>query len=368
MDVRIRRLEIPLRVGFDQASYSRRTSASLVVEATLDGHTGLGEGCPRTYVTGETLDEAVACARRLAKRVAPFATTVASLREFIGQHRAEIDATPAAWCAVECAVLDALARRNGVTVETLLEIPTHRSSFTYSAIVPSMDPKRTWVLVRRWIEMGARDFKMKVGVVDADDPARMAAFRDAVESAASSRLRLDANNAWAGDVDRALEALESLGAGYIAVEEPVAPRRFDDLERIAAGRGVAIVLDESFTRPADALALAGRRNEWIVNIKVSKAGGLLRSLTLIDAARDVGAPIIIGAHVGETSIATRAGLVAARHAGDALWAMEGAAGTMLLDHDPVVPELRFGANLVLDLGRSALGPIGSGLSSAWSDV
>ena len=63
-----RALQIPFKVAFSHASASRDTTHSLWVEVTLhDGSVGYGEGCPRDYVTGETLQGGVV--RRLVPRM-----------------------------------------------------------------------------------------------------------------------------------------------------------------------------------------------------------------------------------------------------------------------------------------------------------
>jgi hypothetical protein len=57
--------------------------------------------------------------------------------------------------------------------------------------------------------------------------------------------------------------------------------------------------------------------------------------------------VVVGAHVGETSVLTRAGLALATAAGEALLAMEGAFGTHLLERDVCETPLMFGAGGVL---------------------
>ena len=47
----------------------------------------------------------------------------APLRQWVSDHRVAIDANPAAWCAIELALLDALARRDGVPIEVFLGLP-----------------------------------------------------------------------------------------------------------------------------------------------------------------------------------------------------------------------------------------------------
>ena len=74
--VRVARIEVltaqlPFRFSFAHALAERHSSTNVYVKLTLDdGTAGYGEGVPREYVTGETVDGAVAA---LADRFAPAA-------------------------------------------------------------------------------------------------------------------------------------------------------------------------------------------------------------------------------------------------------------------------------------------------------
>ena len=103
-------------------------------------------------------------------------------------------------------------------------------------------------------------------------------------------------------------------------------------------------------RAGQIAGLPGEAARWIANIRVSKMGGLLRSLDVVAAARQAGLGIIVGAQVGETSLLTRAALTVAQAAGPALVAQEGAFGTHLLQRDVCDPPVMFGAGGVLDPG------------------
>ncbi|HEY6507524.1 MAG TPA: hypothetical protein VIY56_05900, partial [Vicinamibacterales bacterium] len=52
-------LAIPFVVAFRHASAERRETATVWVEARRGPHVGYGEGCPRPYVTGETVESAL---------------------------------------------------------------------------------------------------------------------------------------------------------------------------------------------------------------------------------------------------------------------------------------------------------------------
>ena len=71
-----------------------------------------------------------------------------------------------------------------------------------------------------------------------------------------------------------------------------------DSGKWARPAGPDIILDESLTRRAqlDSLDAAGR---WLVNVRVSKMGGLHRSLALAAEAAARGIGVIVGAQVGK---------------------------------------------------------------------
>ena len=55
------KVAVPLKKVVRHASFERSVSENLVVRVTLaDGMIGYGEGVPRSYVTGETLESAFA--------------------------------------------------------------------------------------------------------------------------------------------------------------------------------------------------------------------------------------------------------------------------------------------------------------------
>ncbi|HEX6065827.1 MAG TPA: enolase C-terminal domain-like protein, partial [Longimicrobiales bacterium] len=130
----------------------------------------------------------------------------------------------------------------------------------------------------------------------------------------------------------------------------------------AAALGTRIILDESLLRADQLERLPGPAERWIANVRISKIGGLLRSLEMVCALREHGMKLVIGAHVGETSVLTRAALAVAQGARDILIAQEGAFGTHLLAYDVAEPPLMFGPGGVLD--ASMLKPDAPGLGLA----
>ena len=154
------------------------------------------------------------------------------------------------------------------------------------------------------------------------------------------RLRLDANNLWA-EADNIISYIQSLEYKFYAIEEPLLANKYDDLREIYNELDIRVILDESFYKSEQFMFIDNDPNKWIINLRVSKMGGLLRSMEIAKTARDKNIDIIVGAHVGETSILTRAALTVANEFGDILITQEGAFGTYLLQNDICDPALMF---------------------------
>jgi L-alanine-DL-glutamate epimerase-like enolase superfamily enzyme len=340
-------LVIPFTTRFKHASADRGETSSVIVTVTAaDGTVGVGEGCPRPYVTGETVATALAFFAGQRAAVATLTTTEA-LARFVAAHSAELDSAPAAWCAIELALLDLFGQTARAPLESVLGLPPLAGAFQYSAVLGDMAPEAFAAMAQRYHAMGLADFKVKLSGDAGRDRAKLAALA-ALDGRV--RVRADANNLWA-DADVAAAYIAGLDAPLFAIEEPLAPAgRLEDLARLSDTLALPIVVDESVATAAAVTALPGDRRRWIVNLRVSKMGGLLRSLAVVAAARAAGVGVIVGAQVGETSRLTRAGLTVAHAAADRLVAQEGGFGTLLLTHDVCDPPLMFGAG-----GRLAVG-------------
>jgi L-alanine-DL-glutamate epimerase-like enolase superfamily enzyme len=334
----ISRVEIPFRVVFKHASAERRQTETVWVEArAATGQVGFGEGCPRSYVTGESLASARRFFARYRDEWIAEIDTLEALLAWARAHRVEIDANPAAWCAVELALLDVLGRALGRSVESLLDLPELAGTFAYTAVVGDGPADAVRELVGRYREAGFRDFKLKLSGDLKRDRAALACFGEAPEL----RVRADANNLW-DSVDGAARHLEALGCPLDAVEEPLTPGDLEGLQALAARLETPIILDESLLRANQIAAPEMGSGRFIVNARVSKLGGLIRSLEVVAAARRRNIPLVVGAQAGETSLLTRAALPVAAYAGALLHAQEGAFGTLLLKRDVCDPPLMFG--------------------------
>lgn len=344
------KLEIPFQERFSHASASRINGSSILVRIeSSDGLVGYGEGCPRSYVTGETLDTALEFFDAVAMDVRA-CRNLGHLCDWIDSHSEDVDKNPAAWCAIECAVIDLMRRSSGQTIEGLLGLPRLQGDYHYTALLGTGSIDQFSAQLKRYQQVGFVDYKIKLSGELSEDRSRVALVS---QQGAHIRIRLDANNLWR-DADDAAHYIEELGGAIFAIEEALTARDYLAQRELSTRCNIAIVLDESFCRLSDFDHIdtgnigdapkndRATRSPWIINIRVSKMGGIVRSLKIIQEAKRRKIPLIVGAQVGETSLLTRAALTIATVARGSLIAQEGAFGTHLLEYDICESPIMFG--------------------------
>jgi L-Ala-D/L-Glu epimerase len=327
-------VELPFRFSFGHALAERSSSTNVVVRVRLeDGTVGYGEGVPREYVTGETVESVVgALTARLVPQVvgSGFDDTDAVAELLAGLPATAPDGSPqtAARCALELAVLDAAGRHFGCSVQHWLGARP-APVVVYDAVLPFSSPKKLVALALVIRALGIRQVKIKVGADLEKELRSLELLRRRLGPGVD--LRVDANCGWA--VDDALAALERMRAFRIsAVEQPLPADDLDGLALLTAEAPEAVIVDESLRTVDEARRLAERQACDGFNIRISKCGGLLPSLTIADIAREHGLFTVVGAQVGESGILSAAG----RHAAAAIVMpryVEGSGGRLLLRDD-----------------------------------
>jgi len=143
--------------------------------------------------------------------------------------------------------------------------------------------------VRRQVEAGYPRVKLKIA--PGWDVEPVAAVRAEFPDLA---LHVDANGAYTEDEDH-VAALRSLdGAGLTMIEQPFAPRDLMASARLQSVLDTPVCLDESIVDLHDleaALAVGAGR---VLNIKVSRMGGLTAAVSAHDLAREHGVPVWCG--------------------------------------------------------------------------
>ena len=358
-------LNMKLKSTFRHAGATRRVGDSLWIRARRGDLSGYGEGCPRPYAAGDDTAESIRWVRQHFSQGALACQSFEDLAGWVATHADLIDRYPSAWCAVEMALLDLFSKERGCSVEALLGMGAVRRRGRYSAVLGDDERGKFVAFADQYLVRGFSDFKLKLNGDLERDREKIVLLRDlcARHGVSRPRIRVDANNLWRGRADEAGRHLASLGATLFAVEEPVGAGDTAGISQVSQALGVPVVLDESLCTLKDLARFKGLPGRYFANIKVSRVGGILRALKFIEALKDLGWPIIIGCHVGETSLLTRAALVPAAAAGENLIAQEGAYGDYLVEREPVEPTLKFGHRGQLDLDAPYLFKSARGLQT-----
>jgi len=310
-EVAIFRVDLPLADPFEHASSGLVRVLEEVVAAvrTDSGVVGWGEvrgNC--AYVTGDTADRVVAAASRLAPLFLGHPIErIAALRARVEQA---VVGNTAAKALLDIAVHDAAARALGVPVATLLggqlrdRLPTDTS-------IPFVPPDQAAAQARRAVREGFRLVKVRVGLGQERDEARLVAVRQAIDDepdGGAVELAADANGAWSPQ--QAVGYLRRWERFRFAwIEQPVAADDIAGLRFVRDHAAIPVMADESAKGPREVLRLVEQRAVDLLHFKLIKAGGLAPLQTMMHIAEAAGTSYMIG-QMDEGMLATAAAVQA----------------------------------------------------------
>jgi len=286
----IRHERWPIRGTFTISRGGRTATDVVLVELAEEGVVGRGECVPypRYGENPESVSEDIESRRRV-------------LEGNVTPHEL-LDVMPAGAAreAVDSALWDLAAKREGARVWELLELPEPGPVITaYTLGLGTPEEMR----------QGAEEaapyplLKLKLGSGDLElDVARVEAVRAARPDA---RIVVDANEAWSMEaLRRAADPLKS--AGVRMIEQPLPAEMDAALESYRCP--VTLCADESAHDTRSFESLPGRYG--MINIKLGKTGGLTEALRLKARAEEAGLGIMVGCMVGTSLSMAPATLVA----------------------------------------------------------
>lgn len=347
--VRIR-LKKPIR----HASHSRTDTDSLIVRCTLDeGSEGFGEGLPREYVTGETIEDTLTQVqgtdwkRQLGGSFAGLSEAIALCDQIapVRPQGARDSFGNSLRCAVELSILDAVCRAEGVPfsqvtqlVPEALAIAKPSDRVRYSGAITTSKPFGQFIKAWKMKLFGFHQVKVKVGAADVVDAEALRRIRGIVGPKVD--LRLDANEAWTlEDLEAKLEPL--LPYEITSLEQPVPHEDVAGLKAIRSRLETPIMLDESLCSATDAQRAIEFGLCDLFNIRLSKCGGFVPALRLAAMAHRAGLGYQLGCQVGETGILSAAGRHFAASVGEIRY-LEGSYDRFLVKERLTKEDLTFG--------------------------
>ena len=301
-EVEIYPFNVPLREPFHIALGTISAAENILVRLrTREGVMGWGESCPYVPVTSETQATDLAIGKDLATFVRgrdPFT---------LGAIMAEMDgfspANTSMKAAMEMAVWDICGKLAGQPVYKLLG--GYRDSFETDITIGMGTPAEMAGKAAKYVQDGFKTLKITLGEGPEPDTQRLKAIRDAFGY--STKLRTDADQGWnAAETVRALRMMEKYQMQIC--EQPVPYWNVEGLKFARDNSPTPIMADESVHSPHDAFAVTRENAVDCINIKLMKAGGIMRGAQIATVAAAAGVTCMVGCMEE-----TRLGLTAGAH-------------------------------------------------------
>lgn len=283
----IYRFSIPME-PFAIATGTMDYAQNVLVRIHTDsGQVGLGEYSAFPMIVGETQDTCLVLAKEFARlwkgqNPLDISSRLAELDTFIAGNRTIKSAS-------DMASHDLAAKHAGLPLYQFLG--GKRRAITTDITLGISTPEDMAAKAVQLKDNGATTLKVKVGKTPEADIARIRAIREAVGPA--MEIRVDANQGWT--FAQAVEALSGLAPyGIEFCEQPM--RTYNDhlLPALRSQVAVRIMADESVYTHHDAERLCREQACDLINIKLSKSGGIQEALRIQSTAAAHGIPCMIG--------------------------------------------------------------------------
>ena len=272
-NVRVYEEAWPLHTPFVIARGSRSEAKVVVVELEEDGVKGVGECTPYPRY-GESIASVMAQVMAIGEQLEAGLTR---------EQLQRLLPAGAARNAIDCALWDLQARREGKTLAQLLGVALPNRVITAQTVVIGTPDQMAASAAALW-QAGAQLLKVKLD--DRLISERLIAIRQAAPEAT---LIVDANESWHSEgLAARCQLLADLGVAML--EQPLPADDDSALENFV--HPLAICADESCHTRESLPRLRGRYE--MVNIKLDKTGGLTEALALAGEAERQGFERMLG--------------------------------------------------------------------------
>lgn len=313
---RLRTMQAPLRLKFQHSAYTHVQSNYLLIDLiTTDGTSFSGEVQARSYLTGETLESAASFIEEMIMpRVmkADFANDEEARAVLEDLYlRADCSRFHASYCAVEWAILQAIAANSAKPMLELLRqifpMPLRRSNDTQSktgysmAALPLLSSPRAECLALFLRSLGNRVIKAKISADSFTKPLQQFQRLQHI----FQQVGFDAN-AGITSQDWFSNATSIRSHRPAFIEQPTPKDSESDWPNLAKATDSIIIADESLCSQSDAKRLLQNPGCGGWNLRLAKIGGFQGLQRLLTLAENRPLRLHLGSLVGETKILERA--------------------------------------------------------------
>lgn len=279
-------VELPLIRPFRTSSSYRTHLRHILVKAHADGIVGWGESaspvdpfyCPETTET---------CWHILKDFLVPAVIGAEwhTIDQFVAGYKL-VKGNNFAKAGLEMAAWDLFSQAQDIPLHLALG-GTRQQILSGVSLGIENDPGKVLALVERYLEEGYRRIKLKIAPghdVDVIENVR--------RHFPSVPLMADANSAYTLDAVDALRRLDQFN--LLMIEQPLAHDDIVDHAALQRQLKTPICLDESIHSAEDARKALDLGSAGVINIKVSRLGGLLEAKRVHDLCLARGVPVWCG--------------------------------------------------------------------------
>lgn len=284
IDLRIVRL--PMIRSFATSSSRKDYQAHIIVKAYAEGLVGWGEAASPAgpFYCEETVET---CWHVLSEFLVPAVLDQewSSIEELTARY-GRVKRNNFAKAGLEMAAWDLLAQAQDVSLHRLLG-GTRSEILSGVSLGIEDDIARTFDQIDQYVGEGYRRVKLKIG--PGNDVALISRVR---ERYPDLPLMADANSAYRLTDIPLLRELDQFN--LMMIEQPLAHDDIVDHARLQAELETPVCLDESIMTAADARKALDLGSGRIINIKVSRVGGISEAIRVHDHCRARDVPVWCG--------------------------------------------------------------------------
>ncbi len=338
-------MKIPFKIVVEHGMASRSYSDSIVVMVQDRDNRGYGEIVIRDYVSGSmgVGDERfLNIQQSTLKLLAPIHNKNLSridLQAYLESVECLENELPIL-CGLETALYDLCCREHELDIYQLLEREPKRNTINYCGILPIVSFKKARELIGLFKELALKSIRVKLGDDTVYNHRILQLCRQ--QLGLNFPIRIDANCSWTKDtISENLEICHSHSIKII--EQPIRPSGEGGkiLPDYHEKYGFLFMADESILTMVNLREISRKENYQMLNLRLSKNGGLNKLLRLADEASDNSIGYQLGCHVGELGVLSAVGRVAASLLPDAIY-VDGSYDEYLLSDNITTENFTFG--------------------------
>ncbi|MGC8618594.1 MAG: dipeptide epimerase [Thermoplasmata archaeon] len=279
-------LQIPLTEPFRISLGTVYDYSGTILELKSDGSSGFGEGSTIREITGEAPPAVYETVIDLLLRLN--GNRYVGLEDFLEDVYRSIYASPTAKNAIDIAIHDLLSKSYGIHVTTFLGGGLRAMPTSLTIGLGSIEENLKSLDTLK--SVNAQLIKVKVGKDVELDIRRIRAISENLDS---KPFFVDANQGYKlKDAVKVAKVLEDTGG--IFFEQPLEKHDLQNLRLLRMQSSVPIMLDESISEPIDVIDAILTESADMVNVKLTKSGGIRKAFKTLVTAQSYGIDSMVG--------------------------------------------------------------------------